>query len=54
VANNQVIHAQFEEEVTARFKSSFGVENGLVKLSPEAHGPKRVYTARPWPETNRK
>jgi hypothetical protein len=45
-ANDQVIPAQCKAVVMARLESPFGVENGLVEPSPEAHPSEGLYIAR--------
>jgi hypothetical protein len=46
MGNDQVIPAQCEGLVMARFESTLGVENGLIEPSLEAHAPKGLYIAR--------
>jgi hypothetical protein len=45
VANNQVIHGQYEGVVMAPIGEPLGVENGLVEPSPDAHAPEGLYIA---------
>jgi hypothetical protein len=46
VVKDHVIPAQCEGIVMARLENPFGVENGLVEPSPQAHPPEGIYIAR--------
>jgi hypothetical protein len=45
VVKDHVKQAQCEGIVMARFENLFGVENGLVEPSPQAHLPEGIYIA---------